>query len=111
MFISGVVTQPYSNSTERKQKVQILLFLCRLSDGCDHTTRYTLNSDLTALEEALKNVSVIESLVSETHIETLKTLRTTVKKQVSDCHIERDSEDLHVLISKKKLVHVLKSWE
>ncbi|XP_076107235.1 telomeric repeat-binding factor 1-like isoform X1 [Mytilus galloprovincialis] len=80
-FIQWIVTQPCMITTERKQKVQILLFLCRLSDGSDHTTRYSVNSDITALEEALKNIDSIEPLVGKKHANCLESMRTSVKKQ------------------------------
>ncbi|CAC5386852.1 TERF1 [Mytilus coruscus] len=80
-FIQWIVTQPCMITTERKQKVQILLFLCRLSDGSDHTTRYSVNSDLTALEEALKSIDSIEPLVGKKHVNCLESMRTSVKKQ------------------------------
>ncbi|XP_052072967.1 telomeric repeat-binding factor 1-like isoform X2 [Mytilus californianus] len=80
-FIQWIVTQPCMITTERKLKVQILLFLCRLSDGSDHTTRYSVNSNITALEEALKNIDSIEPLLGKKHVNCLEPMRTSVKKQ------------------------------
>lgn len=59
-----------------------MLFMCRLSDGSDHTTRYALSSDLTALEESLRNIDLMESILGKDHADTINALRISIKKQV-----------------------------
>ena len=59
-----------------------MLFMCRLSDGSDHTTRYALSSDLTALEESLRYINLMESSLGKDHADTINALRISIKKQV-----------------------------
>jgi hypothetical protein len=56
--------------------------MCRLSDGSDHTTRYALSRDLTALEESLRNIDLMESILGKDHADTINALRISIKKQV-----------------------------
>ncbi|XP_046562772.1 myb-like protein F isoform X2 [Haliotis rubra] len=58
-LIQGVLCRPLKNSSVKKSRVQLLLILCKLSDGEDYDARYTSTSNLTVLEEVLASFDSI----------------------------------------------------
>ncbi|XP_067657003.1 telomeric repeat-binding factor 2-like [Haliotis asinina] len=58
-LIQGVLCRPLKNSSVKKSRVQLLLILCKLSDGEDYNARYTSTSNLTVLEEVLASFDSI----------------------------------------------------
>ncbi|XP_048247690.1 uncharacterized protein LOC124149161 isoform X1 [Haliotis rufescens] len=68
-LIQGVLCRPIKNSSVKKSRVQLLLILCKLSDGEDYDARYTSNSNLTVLEEVLASFdSIIKGYDMSTNI-------------------------------------------
>ncbi|KAK3585506.1 hypothetical protein CHS0354_003360 [Potamilus streckersoni] len=62
-LIQGVICRPFLKTRKYvSQKVRLLMILCRLVDGEDYHIQYSLNSDLTVLEDMLE---VFRHLVTE----------------------------------------------
>ncbi|KAL3863770.1 hypothetical protein ACJMK2_005505, partial [Sinanodonta woodiana] len=62
-LIQGVICRSFLKSQRYvRQKVRLLMILCRLADGEDYDIQYTFNSDLTVLEDML---NVFRCLIAE----------------------------------------------